>query len=335
MITRIEGKLRLKVLWFVNLFLTGLLFLGPSGHLSAGPAILFDADNGKVLYAEDPDMLWHPASLTKLMTAYLVFDALKAGEVTMETEIVSSPNAHSQPPSKIGLPIGGKMSVDQGLRSLIVKSANDVAVMLAEAVSGTEEEFVQRMNETAKRLGMRHSKFYNPNGLPDARQVVTARDMAILSQAILRDYPQYNDLFALAKMKIGKIHLRSHNDMLRTFEGADGMKTGFICASGYNIVASATREQRKLIAVVLGAKTPGLRRQRTSDLLEHGFQNYKWKSLLFEAPVIGTLAESPDIKGPTNMRRFVRSYACGYRSPTPKKQRVRKVKKRKRKNKSS
>jgi len=221
------------------------------------------------------------------------------------------------------------LSVVLSLKLLIVKSANDVAVMLAEGISGTEEAFVKRMNKTAKRLGLHRSRFYNPNGLPDARQVVTARDMAILAQALLKDFPQHAHMFALTSVKIGKKRLRSHNGLLRTFDGADGMKTGFICASGYNVVASATRNGRKLIAVVLGAKTGGVRRQRAEDLLEHGFQLYQWKTLFFKNPDIKGPSDSQDFRGPKNMRRSSRSYACGNVSPKSKKVKAKKSRKRK------
>ena len=305
----------------------GVLF--EARAVQGGPAMVFDAGNSKIVYAEDPDRLWHPASLTKMMTAYLTFEAIKAGVITLKSELIVSAEAHRQPPSKIGLPIGGKMSVELGLKTLIVKSSNDVAVMLAEGISGTEPDFVARMNDTAKRLGMTKSRFYNPNGLPDARQVVTARDMALLAQALLKEYPEHAHYFAMPNVRIGKRRLRSHNDLLRTFDGANGMKTGFICASGYNVVASAVRDGRQLIAVVLGAKSSGLRRQRASDLLEHGFQNYQWKDLLFESSFLTDPVNQDEIRGPKNMRRLLRPYICGNRPPVQKSAKKRTAKKKK------
>ena len=198
--------------------------------------------------------LWHPASLTKLMTAYLTFEALRDGKLSLEDKITCSEHALSQPPSKIGLPVGGEMTVDLALKALIVKSANDVAVMLAERIAGSEDAFVEKMNETAKRLGMSQTHFFNANGLPNDGQVTTARDMAILGRTLLKEFPQHADLYSMPSFKMGKRTLRSHNGLLKTFEGADGMKTGFICASGYNVVASAKRDGRRMLAVVLGAE---------------------------------------------------------------------------------
>lgn len=256
-----------------------LLSLGGCPPTLAGPALLFDPQTDAVLYSEDQDVLWHPASLTKMMTAYLAFEALKSGKLSMDDKLICSEAAHAQPPSKIGLPVGADLALETGLKALLVKSANDVAVMIAEAVAGSQEAFVQRMNETARRLGMTRTRFKNPNGLPDDDQVTTARDMAYLARAIVRDFPEYAYLFALPNMRIGKINLRNYNSLLTTFDGADGMKTGFICDSGYNIVASATRDGHKLIAVVLGERSDPLRDARASELLEQGFRRYGWKAM--------------------------------------------------------
>jgi D-alanyl-D-alanine carboxypeptidase len=258
--------------------LTGLL-ASWSAQATAGPALVFDPQTDAVFYAEDPDALWHPASLTKLMTAYLTFEALRDGKLTLESKINCSENAHAQAPSKIGLPVGAEMSVELALKALLVKSANDVAVMLAEAVAGSEPAFVRRMNEAAQRLGMSRTRFNNPNGLPDDSQVTTARDLAYLARAIIREFPEYASFFALDAVKIGKVRLRNYNSLLRTFDGADGMKTGFICDSGYNVVASATRQGHKLVAVVLGGRTDPERDERASQLLDHGFRRYWWKSM--------------------------------------------------------
>jgi D-alanyl-D-alanine carboxypeptidase len=177
------------------------------------------------------------------------------------------------------------------------------------------------MNQTSRRLGMRKTRFFNPHGLPHKDQVTTARDMAILAKAIINEYPEYNYLFSQSSVKVGNRRMRSHNGLLRTYDGADGMKTGFICASGFNVVASATRNGRRIIAVVLGARTPAIRRKRAEKLFDHAFQNYWWKTLF---PF--TLAEASEKgavhKGPTNMR----SKVCNYR---PKKKYVKKKKKKK------
>ncbi len=279
---------------------------------AAGPALLIDAVTGKVLYAENADDQWHPASLTKIMTAYLAFEALSSGKLKMDDKIVCSVLAHREPPSKIGLPIGAKISVQLGLKALIIKSANDVAIMFAEAISGTHDAFVKKMNATARRLGMSRTHFDNPNGLPSKRQITTARDLAILSQAILRDFPQYAELWNTKSFKIGRRRLRSYNGLLKTFEGADGMKTGFICDSGYNIVATATRDGHKLLAVVLGAVSLNSRRNRAATLLEHGFRTYDWK-LFFNTENISTMPIDRTARGPISIRKIVRNRVCGYR----------------------
>lgn len=280
----------------------------------AGPALLFDPSNGKVLYAEDQDNQWHPASLTKIMTAYLTFEALKAGKLTLEQKIPVSENAHNQPPSKVGLPVGAEMTVELAIRALIVKSANDVAVMLAEAIGGSEEAFVKQMNETAQRLGMTRTRFVNPHGLPAPEQVTTARDLAKLARAVLQDFPERASLWGLADIQIGRRRLRTHNGLLRTYEGADGLKTGFICDSGYNIVASASRDGRKLVAVVLGEVSGRERSVRAASLLEHGFQTYGWKQI-FDTTTLDTLPMVADARDAISIRQSVVSWNCGGKRP--------------------
>jgi D-alanyl-D-alanine carboxypeptidase len=279
--------------------------------VAAGPTLLFDMSDGKVLYAEDLDNQWHPASLTKIMTAYVVFDAIKAGQLSLESKITVSELANSQPPSKLGLPVGAEITVEKALEVLIVKSANDVAVMLAEAVAGTQEAFVERMNATAKRIGMTRTQYVNANGLPAAEQVTTARDLARLTTAVTRDHPNYAGLWSMVDVKVGKRHLRTHNSLLTNYAGADGLKTGFICDSGFNVVASATRDGHRLVAVVLGEATGGERTLRAASLLEHGFMTQGWKELFGDAKTIETLPQAEDAKGPMTMRQAVVSYECG------------------------
>jgi D-alanyl-D-alanine carboxypeptidase len=263
-----------------------------------------------VLYAEDADNQWHPASLTKIMTAYLTFEAIKDGKLTLETKISCSEIASLQTPTKLGLAPGNSITVEAALGALIVKSANDVAVMLAEAVSGSHEAFVARMNATALRLGMTRTRFANANGLPAPEQVTTARDLARLAAAVVRDFPEHAPMWALQDVRVGKRRLHTHNGLLVNYAGADGLKTGFICDSGYNVVASATREGRKLIAVVLGERTGAERTVRAANLLEHGFQTAAWKAL-FAPPTLDTLPVAEDAKGPMTIRQTVISYVCG------------------------
>jgi len=283
--------------------------ISSGARCEAGPRLLFDVETGHVLYAENPDQPWHPASLTKIMTAYLTFEALKAGRLSMDQEIVTSETAHKMPPSKIGLPVGSTMSMDLALRSLIIKSANDVAVMLAEAIDGNVAAFAERMNATARRLGMSASNFVNPNGLPDREQIVSARDMAILTRAVLSQHRDHAHYWATPRMRIGRVRLRSHNTLLRSFNGANGVKTGFICDSGFNIVAAARRDGRHLAAVVLGETTPQDRQARAARLLEHGFKLYDWKMFL-KSPTLAKLPVSREDTTAPSIRDTIKVWDC-------------------------
>ncbi|MFM7084737.1 MAG: D-alanyl-D-alanine carboxypeptidase family protein [Hyphomicrobium sp.] len=292
-------------------FLQFSLFF-PSVTVWSGPALLFDQSDGKIFYAEDLDDQWHPASLTKIMTAYLTFKAIKAGKLRLDDSVICSEKAFQQPPSKIGLPIGGQLTVDQALQALIVKSANDVAMMLAEKIGGTEIDFVSSMNSAARDLGMTRSNFVNPNGLPAVNQITTARDLAKLSRAVIKEFPEYASYWSMTQVQLGKIRLASHNALLRTFDGADGLKTGFICDSGFNIVASATRDGHRLMAVVLGEPTVRERNIRAANLLQHGFQKYSWKDLVNNKDTIDTLSFDPGAKGVQSVRQTVLMSSCGY-----------------------
>lgn len=298
--------------------LAGAVALAPL-PAAAGPALVFEPYNGTVFYAEDPDAPWFPASLTKLMTAYVAFRALRSGEVKPDTKVVCSEHASKQAPTKLGLPVGREITLETAVKVIIVKSANDVAVMIAEAVAGSEEAFVARMNEEAKRLGMTSTTFANPHGLPNDGQVSTARDIARLARAIIIEFPEHADLFTATNVKVDKKVLRTHNGLLITFPGADGMKTGFICDSGFNVVASATREGRKLVAVVFGEPSVASRRVRATDLLENGFKRYFWKSL-FGTSLDGLAIQASLSDGPARLRDTI----CGARpKPARKKRRVR------------
>ncbi len=280
---------------------------------SSGPTLLFEAATGKILYAEDQDDQWHPASLTKIMTAYVTFQAIKAGKVTLETELPYSEAALSQPPSKIGLPLGATVKVDLALQALIVKSANDIAVALAEGIGGSEAQFVELMNDTARRLGMTRTVFRNPHGLPASEQVTTARDLARLSTAVIRDFPQYAHYWAQTQFQIANIKIVSHNGLFKTMEGADGLKTGFICDSGYNIVASATREGVRLMAVVLGEMSANERNARAQQLVEHGYQTMGWKALFGSRDTIASLAIASTAKDVASIRTSVVAMECNNR----------------------
>jgi D-alanyl-D-alanine carboxypeptidase len=259
-----------------------------AGPAVAGAALLFDAEDGHVLYAEDPDSPWYPASLTKMMTAYLAFEAMRDHKAAKDTKIFISPNAHKQPPTRLGLKDGKDLPLWDALRALIMRSANDVAVAIAETLGGDEMSFVKQMNQKAAELGMLRTHFINPNGLPAEQQVTTARDMALLAQALLRDYPEHAPLFAETQAQIGKITIGTHNAILVSYPGGDGIKTGFTCASGYNLAASATRDGHKLVAIVLGEPTSAARTMRATALLEQGFKSREWKAL-FPTPRVENL----------------------------------------------
>lgn len=243
-----------------------------AGHaLAAGATMVLDAESGRVLSHDNAFQRWYPASLTKIMTTYVAFRAIKAGEVTLTSPVRMSKNAAGEPPSKMGYKPGSTMTLDNALKMLLVKSANDVAVAIAESLAGSEATFAQRMNKEARRIGMTGSNFVNPNGLHDQRQYSTARDLAILSAAVRREFPQHAHYFKIEGIRAGDKLLRSYNILLGRFDGADGMKTGFICASGFNLVGSATRGGRTLIAVVLGAESQQERAELAADLLAKGF----------------------------------------------------------------
>jgi D-alanyl-D-alanine carboxypeptidase len=238
---------------------------------TAGPNLLFDALTGEVLAQQRAGEPWYPASLTKLMTAYIVFQKLREGSLKPDQQITVSEVAHSQEPSKIGIPTGKTVSVDFALQALLVYSANDMAYVLAEAASGSRDRFADEMNAVAKTLGLSASHFVNPNGLFDPRHVTSARDIGVLAAVIVNEFPQHAHYFSQDYLAVGKRKLANRNSLIRIMPDADGMKTGFVCNSGFNLVASATRNGRKLIAVVLGAKSGGNRAAIAKDLLEQGF----------------------------------------------------------------
>lgn len=269
---------------------------------SAGPSVVIDVESGKVLSHQDAFQRWYPASLTKLMTVYLAFRAVKSGELTMKTPVRMSRNAASEPPSKMGYSVGSVMTLDNAIRMMMVKSANDVSVAVGETVSGSEKLFVEYMNSEARRLGMTSTRFANPNGLPSKSMYSTARDLAVLTAAIRREFPQHKGYFSAEAIKAGKRTLRTYNLLIGRFAGADGMKTGYICGSGFNLVASATRKGRTLVAVVLGAKSPEKRAEKAAKLLVNGF-----KRTGFSSPTIDNL--KPYGSG-RNKVKDIRSQIC-------------------------
>jgi len=243
------------------------------GRANAEALLLVEADTGKVLHAENATYPWYPASVTKLMTVYTTLRAVRDGRVKLDNLFPVSPNAAAQSPTKMGFPVGTQVTVDNAIKMLMVKSANDMAVVLAEGVAGSIESFAAQMNANAQALGMTQTNYVNPNGLPADEQITSARDLAILARALIREFPEYDAYWHLPGIKFGKRVVRNYNTLLGRYPGADGMKTGFICASGFNLVATATRDGRRLIAVVLGAPSAAVRAEKAARLLEQGFSS--------------------------------------------------------------
>jgi D-alanyl-D-alanine carboxypeptidase len=262
---------RLPSLPILAVVIAGALAGLASERAGAEALLLVEVDSGKVLHAENATYPWYPASVTKLMTTYTTLRAIKDGRITLDSLFTVSPIAAAQAPTKMGFPVGTQVTVDNAIKMLMVKSANDMAVLLAEGVSGSIENFSSEMNGNAQRLGMTQTNYVNPNGLPADEQITSARDLAILARALIREFPEYDAYWHLPGIKMGKRVVRNYNTLLGRYPGADGMKTGFICASGFNLVATATRDGRRLIAVVLGAPSSGVRAVKAAHLLEQGF----------------------------------------------------------------
>ncbi|TMJ58087.1 MAG: D-alanyl-D-alanine carboxypeptidase [Alphaproteobacteria bacterium] len=262
--------------------------------------LVVEADTGKVLEAQNATYPSYPASVTKLMTAYVTLKAVKEGRISLDTTLTVSPVAASQSPSKMGLRPGTQVTVDNALKMMLVKSANDMAVVLAEGVGGSIDGFSAMMNENAQRLGMTQTSYVNPNGLPADGQVTSARDLAMLARAIIGDVPEYEYFVHIPSIRFGRRVTQNFNKLIGRYPGADGFKTGFICASGYNLVASATRNGKRLIAVVLGASSGQARAVKAAQLLERGFGN---NTLSWLRPSLGTVDNlAPIDASPPNLR---------------------------------
>jgi D-alanyl-D-alanine carboxypeptidase len=277
-----------------------VITLAGADRAQAEAQLLIEASTGKVLHAENATYPWYPASVTKLMTAYTTLRSIKEGRISLTTLLTVSRNAAAQQPTKMGFNIGTTVTVDNAMKMLMVKSANDMAVTIAEGVGGSIEGFADLMNANARRLGMTQSNFVNPNGLPAENHVTSARDLAILARALIREFPEYDSYWHISSIRYGNRVMRNYNSLIDRYPGADGMKTGFICASGYNVVASATRNGRRLIAVVLGSWSGAVRAQKAAQLLERGFSS---GGLAWLTPSLGTVdALAPIDAQPPNLR---------------------------------
>jgi D-alanyl-D-alanine carboxypeptidase len=292
--------LRFRHSLFLGLAAASLLSLAAPNHARAEAQLLIEASTGKVLHAENATYPWYPASVTKLMTAYTTLRAVREKKVTFNTLLTVSKNAAAQQPTKMGFKIGTTVTIDNALKMLMVKSANDMAVTIAEGVGGSIEGFADMMNANARRLGMSQSNFVNPNGLPAENHVSSARDLGILARALIREFPEHDSYWHISSIRYGSRVYRNYNSLIDRYPGADGMKTGFICASGYNVVASASRNGRRLIAVILGAYSGAVRAQKAAQLLERGFNS---GGLTWLTPSLGTVdALAPIDAQPPNLR---------------------------------
>ena len=266
----------------------------------AEATILVDVASGKVLQADNATMPWYPASLSKLMTLYVTLSAIRDHRITFDTLFTVSRTAAMQEPTKMGFPVGTQVTVDNAIKMMMVKSANDMAMLLAEGIGGSVDGFAQEMTETAHRLGMSESHFVNPNGLPADGQIVSARDLAILARALIREFPQYSFYWHIPAIQYGRRVVRNYNPLLGRYPGTDGMKTGFICASGFNLVATATRDNKQLVAVVLGAPSGAARAVKAAEMLEGGFRQNPLSWLI---PSLGTVNELKPIEAdPPNLK---------------------------------
>lgn len=257
-------------------------------------AIVMDARTNEVLLEDQADEGRFPASLTKMMTLYMLFEAIERGDISMDTRMTASRNATRQPPSRLGLRCtrrGGcdSVTVDQAIRALVVQSANDVATLVAERLGGSEARFAANMTSRARELGMSETRFANASGLPDARHRTTARDMAILSQALWRDFPEYYHYFTTPSFSWARGSARSHNRLIGSVEGVDGIKTGYTRASGFNLATMAERNGRRVIVVVLGGETAAARDNQVAYLVEGAYEEYARR----EDPNAATFASLP------------------------------------------
>ncbi|HEX8417544.1 MAG TPA: D-alanyl-D-alanine carboxypeptidase family protein, partial [Methylobacterium sp.] len=285
----------------------GVLAAGAAGAVTA-PILVVEVDSGKVIYAQGATDPWFPASVTKLMTAYVALDQVRQGKVSLDSLLTVSAQAAAEPPSKMGFRPGTQLTLDNALKIIMVKSANDVAYTIGENLGGSVEGFAALMNEAAARIGMRESRWTNPHGLPDSRQFTSARDMAVLARALIRDFPDQRALFSINSIQFGRSVMANHNGLLGRYAGADGMKTGFICSGGFNVVASATRNGRRLITVVMGQPSARERDIKASDLFDYGFgQSTGWGAQTLEGLPASSVSEAPDM----------RPYICDRRKPMP------------------
>lgn len=249
---------------------TGML-VGQAAEAEKYAALVMDSTTNEILHSRNADDARYPASLTKVMTLYLLFDAINAGEVSLSDRMTVSRNAAAQPPSNLKLKAGDKIKVEDAIYALVTKSANDVAVVLAEHLAGTERKFAQQMTDKARDLGLKDTTFKNASGLPNTAQVTTAYDLALLADALVENHAQYYHYFETKRFEWGRLVYRGHNELVGTVDGVDGIKTGYTRASGFNLMTSAERDGHRVIAIVLGGATAKSRDAHVQDLVEAAF----------------------------------------------------------------
>ncbi len=278
-----------------------------TGAQAQAPYLVVDASSGQVLLQEDATRPWNPASTTKMMTTYVALRAVKAGRAQFDSPLVASARAASQRPSKIGIRPGQEITLDNALKIMMVKSANDLAVVIAEGIGGSVEGFAAMMNAEARRLGMRESHFVNPHGFHAEGHQSSARDLAILARAMLMEFPDQGEYWGTGAVQLGNRVLNNTNGLIGRYAGAIGMKTGFVCASGFNLVSAAQRGGRTLIVVVLGASSGGERVVRSAQLLDQGFGTWGGQGQTLESMASSGYGSAPDMRSQicTGRRRGV------------------------------
>ena len=277
------------------------------------PTVILDAATGEVLQSEEATRPWFPASTTKLMTAYVALREIQKGTVKFETPLIVSGHAAKQPPSKVGLKPGQEITLENALKILMVKSANDVSTVVAEGIGGSVPGFSAMMNREAARLGMRESHFVNPHGLHRDDHVTSVRDMALLARALLLEFPQYSELWSIGAVQLGNRRYANTNGLIGRYPGAMGMKTGFVCSSGFNLVSAAERNGRTLIAVVFGATSAADRTLKAAQLLDQGFSGGSFSLFGGSANsgrTLHNLSASSESRAPNR-----RAEICGRRGP--------------------
>jgi D-alanyl-D-alanine carboxypeptidase len=265
-----------RTLFLMMALVPAMLGTGAGSALaqSNGPSLVIDAASGAVLHEEGASQAWHPASTTKIMTAYVALRAVRAGRIGLQTAIPASALAAKQPRVKVYIKAGQEITLDNALKIMMVKSANDISYVIAEGVGGTVPAFVDMMNAEARRLGLRDTAFRNPNGWHDPEQQTSARDLAVLTMTMMREFPEYADYWGIGAVQLGRVTLNNTNGLIGRYAGANGFKTGFVCASGFNVVATATRGGRTLIAVVLGAYSGAERTVKAAQILDAAFSSW-------------------------------------------------------------